>query len=333
MTDIIEKMAQLDVPEELVGTVNVDEILQRFRRAFSRLDDLKKIRSGHEQRNFVGRWWYNDELETAQLNAQEIQAEFSKTLGQLMIISMLQARKIESQQGLLIEQQVKITGLSTSIDRHTQSLANEHARLFAQGEELKRLVKDALDIYYAQESERKIIEIASRVEKSKDDLIAAFDERLVAVRAEAQEMEQMSEATIVRLNEQFDHRTTSLDRDMQTISDNMATQLDELQARWANSLDRIEKDQSTRLTNALKNVSVDLSAMNVNREDEQNRAQIQMGEIRADIAAMNIAHENTVRRLQQVVRRSYFAFSAIGLVAVIGFWSVHASLALTGASH
>lgn len=211
MTDIIERMAHLDVPNDLLKTVDVDEVLKRFQRAFRKLDDLKKFRTEHERRNAVMRWWNNDDLENAQLDAQEVQAEFSKTLGQLMVISMLQARKLDGQQRQLASQQTEIHKLSERIGSHASELAAEHSRLFEQGEELNRLVRDALDIQYSMETERKLIAIASQVATSKDALVAAFDGKLAEAHGLAEQTRQLAAESFERITSRVEQRTAALE--------------------------------------------------------------------------------------------------------------------------
>lgn len=179
MSDIIEKMAGLEIPEELLKRIDINEVLEKFRRNFSKLDALKKARSKHESQNAFMRWWNNDELEEAQLDAQQLQAEFSKTLGQLMLLSMLQSQRLSTQQQQLARQQDEMLRQSDLIKAQAGELAKQQVALFAQSKELEQLVTQYFDLRgLTQEGAKQLIEIASEVKNTKDALLARFNEQL-----------------------------------------------------------------------------------------------------------------------------------------------------------
>lgn len=328
MADIIEKLAQLDVAKELLGNVDVDEVLNRFRRIFRQLDDLKKFRTEHEQRSMVMRWWNNDQLETAQLNAQQIQAEFSKTLGQLMVISMFQARKLESQQGQLLIQQGEIRKLSESIDQHTAALADEHAKLFEQGEEVKRLIKDSLDIQYTLDTERKLIAIASQVTKSKDDLVAAFDQKLTEMGALAEQMERVAGERIERLTEHFDQREREFHARARDEAESRAEQYRELEAAGLERLSTVERDVAAKLqasTEREQSAARELKAHAEHREYDRQAAQMEIDRLSHDLvelhsafAAQQVALQTTKQWAEDKVRRLRGSMWAIAVFAAAG---------------
>ncbi|MGH8855063.1 MAG: hypothetical protein ACREWI_12385, partial [Telluria sp.] len=190
MTDLIRDLAHIDVPADLLEQINMDEVLGRFRQKFRRLDDLKKFREKHEQRNFLSRWWNNNELDDAQLDAQQLQAEFSKTLGQLMVISMLQSQRLEQQQLAMSRQQAEIKRQADSIEQHTGELAIQHDKLREQGEGLEKLVKE----YFAlrgltQDGARKLIDIANEVRATKDNLLESFARQTQTAQERAEALE------------------------------------------------------------------------------------------------------------------------------------------------
>lgn len=179
MTDLIRDIAKIEVPKDLLDQIDVSEVLDRFRQKFRRLDDLKKFREEHEQRNFISRWWNNDELDNAQLNAQQLQAEFSKSLGQLMVISMLQSQRLEQQQQLLSRQQDQIQSQASSILAHTHALDAQHGELSQQAAELKKLVEDYFELRgLTQEGAKKLIAIANEVKGTRDELLSGFAARM-----------------------------------------------------------------------------------------------------------------------------------------------------------
>lgn len=328
MADIIEKLAQLDVPKELLGNVDVDEVLNRFRRIFRQLDDLKKFRTEHEQRNVVMRWLNSDQLETAQLNAQQIQAEFSKTLGQLMVISMFQARKLESQQGQLLTQQGEIKKLSESIDRHTAALADEHAKLFEQGEEVKRLVKDSFDIQYTLDTERKLIAIALQVTKSKDDLVAAFDQKLTEMGALAERTERAAAERIEWLTERFDQREKAFHARAREAAESQAEHYRALEATGLERLSVIERDVAAKLQASAEweqSAAQEWNAEAERRERGRQAAQMEidklshdLAELRTASAAQQVALATTKQWAEDKVHRLRVSMWAIALCAAAG---------------
>jgi hypothetical protein len=92
MTQIINELATIEVSEEMLQQLDIDRIYQSFSENYRKLDNLKNTRSAHEDRSWIGRWWNSDELRDAQLDSAEVQAEFSKAIGQLMVISIMQSR-------------------------------------------------------------------------------------------------------------------------------------------------------------------------------------------------------------------------------------------------
>ena len=129
LNHVVQSMSQVSIPQEILNKVDMKNLLKGFSDDYKKLDDLKAARARHEDRNFVSRWWNNDELEDAQLDAAELQASFSKKLGQLMVISVAQSQQLHQQQNGLSEQQQVIKKLddgglllSSRITHHTQIL-------------------------------------------------------------------------------------------------------------------------------------------------------------------------------------------------------------------
>lgn len=319
MTDIIERMAHLDVPNDLLKTVDVDEVLKRFQRAFRRLDDLKKFRTEHERRNAVMRWWNNDELENAQLDAQEVQAEFSKTLGQLMVISMLQARKLDGQQRQLASQQTDIHKLSDRIGSHASELAAEHARLFEQGEQLNRLVRDALDIQYSMETERKLIAIASQVATSRDALFAAFDEKLAEAHGLAERTRQLAAESFERITSHVEQRTAALEAQS-------AERVAAVQRQTAAAMSKTEQ--------GVRAMADSLSAATTEQRGELNTAREEIGrlnqmvaEVREALAAQQATLQETRQRAADQARKTFLSIAAVSACAAVAIGIVYVVLA------
>ncbi len=191
MTDLIHDLAQVDMPTELLNQLDMRNILTNFRSNFNKLDDLKKFTNEYEKKNFLARWWHNDKLKDAQLNAQEVQAEFSKSIGQLMVISMLQSQRLEKQQRLLSEQQTELKKQSNNISAHTDDLGKQQQKLAETSRNQEELLNNFLDLQgFTADNAKKLIDIASDVKNTKTNLIRSFDEKMLETQKRSNELEQ-----------------------------------------------------------------------------------------------------------------------------------------------
>ncbi|UOD27435.1 hypothetical protein INH39_18055 [Massilia violaceinigra] len=128
------------------------------------------------------RWWHNDQLRDAQLDSTEMQAEFSKTIGQLMLISIMQSKRLALQQGQLNEQQGKLKTQADGIARHAASLQDQHATLAEQSTALKNLVHDYFELKgLTEEGAEKLIAIAAGINTAKEDMLQQFTEKMADV--------------------------------------------------------------------------------------------------------------------------------------------------------
>jgi hypothetical protein len=201
MNDIIEKMGQLEIPDELLKQVDVNEVLEKFRRNFRKLDALKDARSRHESRNAVMRWWHSDEMEEAQLDAQQLQAEFSKSLGQLMLLSMLQSQKLSAQQHQLGRQQDEIVLQNELIKAQADALSQQQTALSTQSKELEQLVNQYFDLRgLTQEGARQLITIAADVKATRDALLARFDGQLRETAEQAAQLRERADRLATEVN-------------------------------------------------------------------------------------------------------------------------------------
>lgn len=175
MSQTIHELATINVSEDAIRGLDLGGISQSFSKNFKKLDDLKKFRAEHEQRNILMRWWHNDKLRDAQLDSAEVQAEFSKTIGQLMMISILQSKKLTEQQQQLNDQQGALRKQADGIAGQAAVLQQQHQALAKQSGELERLVKD----YFAlkgltEQGAQRLIEIAGEVKSTKQSMLDEF---------------------------------------------------------------------------------------------------------------------------------------------------------------
>ncbi len=184
MSDIIEKMALVQVPEDFLHRIDVDAVVARMHRNFRKLDSLKNFRNEHEQRNAFMRWWDNDKLEGAQLDAQELQAEFSKSLSQLMMIVLLHSQRIASQQRQIGVQQTALAGQADALAEQTGALAAQQVALKEQAEALETLVVDYVALRgLTEDGARELMRVATEVKNARESLLQRFDTALARVEA------------------------------------------------------------------------------------------------------------------------------------------------------
>lgn len=178
MSQIINELATIEVSNEILQQLDMDGIYASFSKNYRKLDELKDFRSDYEKKNRLMRWWHNDKLRDAQLDSAEVQAEFSKTIGQLMILSIMQSRKLSEQQTQLNEQQGKLKLQADGIARHAGELQKQHHVLAEQSEKLETLVHE----YFAlkgltEDGAQRLIEIAGEVKATKQSLLDEFSVR------------------------------------------------------------------------------------------------------------------------------------------------------------
>ncbi|KGS21092.1 hypothetical protein [Burkholderia pseudomallei] len=189
MTDLIHDFAKIEVPRDLLDQINIDEVLSEFKARFHRLGDLKRARNEHERRSWLMRKWYQNEIEGAQLDAQELQAEFAKSLAQLMVISLLQSQRLEQQQRQIGLQQDQIAAQTREIEQQTKEVSAQQCELAKQATELRNLIDKYFELRgLTQEGAKKLIAIADDVNSTRDVMLSHFASCIDAMRTEQASM-------------------------------------------------------------------------------------------------------------------------------------------------
>lgn len=225
LNKVVRSMSQISVPQEILSKIDINNLLQDFSDDYKKLDDLKTVRARHEDRNFVSRWWNSDELEDAQLDAAELQASFSKKLGQLMVISIAQSQQLNHQQNKLFEQQCTIKKQTEKLADNDDYLKRQQLSLEAQNTRLEKLINDYFELKdLTQEGALKLIRIASEVKETKDSLMLTFKNRM-------QEIDDISH-----------HIITSQSELVSTQSQQLTLFKNEIQLCLDTHLHRVEED-------------------------------------------------------------------------------------------
>lgn len=246
MTELIQRMSQVQVPDELLRQVNMDGLIDDFRKNFKRLDDFKKTRSRHEDRNFLSKWWNSDELENAQLDAVETQAAFSKAIGQLMVLSIVQSQRLQSQQEQLSSQQDVIKDQTQRIERHTLELHEQQELLAKQNTDLEKLVNDYFELRgLTQEGAKRLIAIANEVQGTRDALLRSVEESLEGVSGKLDDALSVVDAKTSKLEAHVDHQTDVL----AAHYDEVSASLQKNDLKWESKIEEFQ--QLTANSNAL----------------------------------------------------------------------------------
>jgi DNA repair exonuclease SbcCD ATPase subunit len=326
MTDLIRSIAQIDVPEDLLEQIDMSEVLTRFRQKFKQLDDLKRFREKHEQRNFIDRWWNNNELDDAQLDAQEVQAEFSKTVGQLMVISMLQSQRLEQQQRQLSKQQSEIKLQADEIAAHTNALEEQHGKLYQQAKELEDLVTKYFELRgLTQEGAKKLIAIATEVKNTRDDLLCTFDNKMQEAHDNAQALQDTVERKLLKLDELFDGRSNNLKAWVENRAESYDLRCATLEVQVNAQLDKLKSDFSVALETEHEqraivagNLDSLLAAQERDRIENKRRFDGVTSSLKNTQAAMDVSQREALKELaelQQTVCRFEKALLSQGLTA------------------
>lgn len=204
MPQILNQLAKIELDNEVLQSIDIGGIYKDFNQKYKRLDDLKNFRADYEKRNALMRWWHNDKLKDAQINSIEVQAEFSKTIGQLMLLSVMQSKALSEQQTQLNEQQGKLKSQADGIVEHASELQKQHRILADQSEKLETLVHEYFELKgLTEDGAQKLINIAQEVKATKVGMLQEFTVRSKKLEVLCGEVATQMELVLSQANEQF----------------------------------------------------------------------------------------------------------------------------------
>ncbi|RQS16656.1 hypothetical protein [Burkholderia sp. Bp8998] len=309
MNDLIQDIAQIEVPHDLLDQIDMNDVLSKFRNNFKRLGDLKRARNEHEQRNVLMRWWHSDKLKDAQLDAQELQAEFSKSLAQLMVISMMQSQRLARQQDQIGSQQRELKRQTERLESHTVQLDQQQQKLHLQAVELKNLINDYFELRgLTQEGAKKLIAIAAEVKSTRDELIGSVQATVEGLREEQDALEQFVKRAVASLDASVSEKSAQLSQDVEALTDRLetalahgATRVDEIGAALAGHINHAQT-QNTEIMSRLEATDVrhtetqqatQLAIDGLAARQQIMGAGIEANETRIRIQADTLAHLDT----------------------------------------
>lgn len=345
MSNIVAQLASTVSSHDLLAKIDIAEVHEEFHRIFRRLDDFKKARDEHEQRSFFGRLFNRDELKNAQLDAQEVQAEFSKILAQLMVISSLQAQQLTEQQGQLVEQQKNLDAKAKELGRQNLRLEQHQAEIKHQAAELRQYVTDLLKVQgLTDEHGEMLISIAKEVMETRDRLLADFDNRTQYVQGILDEQQQLLREALEEQANTLEHRlvqlqtkvSATLEQRLKAVEESLFAALYEQRREAASEIEQFEAAQAfqTKLQN--KNHSALSRQLSELREvvAEQNQAllnecrerQQERAEHQAEVIALRNDQIDVETRLRREQRRLLVGLCGLALLCIgafggLTFWS------------
>lgn len=226
MTQLIERMASIELNSSMSDAMEIESIQKDFEEGFRRLDALKNFRAEYEKKNFLARWWHNDKLRDAQLDSAEVQASFSKTLGRLVLISVMQSKHLTQQQVLINEQQQQIGKQVNELEDHARQIEGHQVVQDQQAKALEQVVADYIKVKgISDENIRRLAAMVLELDSAKAELLAETD-KVAADAAEAlQSVKEEARAGLSKLGESqavFDERLVVLSTQLRTLADQLA---------------------------------------------------------------------------------------------------------------
>ncbi|NWO55979.1 hypothetical protein [Chromohalobacter israelensis] len=241
MSNVIAQLAKTQPPKELLQHIDIQDIYEKFHETFKRLDDFKDIRDKHEQRGFLGRLFNGKELKDAQLDAHELQAEFSKTLAQLMMISTMQSQQLVSQQNQLGRQQHDLKDKAESLADHTRKLEEHQASISRQATELRQYVTNLLNVQgLTAEHGQQLIDIAEEVTTARDRLTQEFAARMQEVDAALAEQREGTQTALERTRTELQERLSLSERQLADSHQHAAQQQAQRHEALASRLESVK---------------------------------------------------------------------------------------------
>lgn len=299
MSKVIAQLASTVPSNDLLARIDIAEVYEKFHSTFKRLDDFKRVRDEHEQRNFLGRLFHRGELKNAQLDAQEVQAEFSKTLAQLMVISSLQAQQLTEQQGQLADQQKTLDAKAEELVRQNTRLEQHQAVIKHQAAGLRQYVTDLLKVQgLTDEHGEMLISIAKEVMETRDRLLADFDNRMQQMQGVLEEQQQL-------LREVLDEKASTLEQRLMKVQQAVDLTLEQRLTAVERGLLAALDEQRREAASQTERLDADLAFQAQLRDENHRDLERQLSELREVLAEQSQAllNERNERHQERAERQ------------------------------
>lgn len=302
MSEIIYQLATIEVSNDMLRQLDIAGIYHQFNENYQRLGDLKKFTSDFEKKNRLMRWWHSDKLQAAHIDSSEVQAEFSKTIGQLMMISIMQSKELNAQQKQLNASQGELQIQAAGIAEHAGQLQQQHDTLAKQSVSLRELV----DEYFAlkgltADGAQKLIDIAADIKATKQNLQQEFADRTLGFEMLCEELTAENQALSAQVQEQLGQNQAQTQAALLALQQQTGELLLANQSALRSELGAAQQAMQQTQHDALarqteQNISVDasLSTLAAGLEKQQTTQEIRLASIHAELAE-HVSRATTVR--------------------------------------
>jgi hypothetical protein len=240
---VVREMSQITVPKDVLKQIDMRSLIEGLKTDYDKLDNLKVARQKHEDRNPFSRWWNSDEFEGAQLDAAELQASFSKKLGQLMVISIEQSKLLTQQQHSIQEQQNKIKKQATDLASANVQLDEQQQEQMQQQHKLEGLINDYFELkgLTAKDAE-KLILIANEVKEMKSTIFDKLDLEVTAITEIKNNLLVSFEQEILTFNHKLVKFETELQNQLNNTSAKFSEKFTTIQKSFDESFEHVNAD-------------------------------------------------------------------------------------------
>jgi hypothetical protein len=301
-------MSLVPVTKAMLKKIDMASLIKGFEEDYKKLDDLKDFREDHEDRNAIMRWWDNDELEDAQLDAVELQASFSKKLGQLMVVAITQSQMLTQQQADLKSQQKNIQGQTQKIAGANKIIAKQQDGLAEQQDQLKKLIDDYFKLKgLTTEGAKKLILIAKDVELTKDQLLENVEQSIAGVH-------QLGDQLIKQLEEQA-NTLQQLESSIQARQESQANQIGVLSEK----LQQQSLAHKETLHEIAEGQSIEVGQLNKVITQNKQVSEKNNTDLREEIAGFSSQFAEQKVATQAIVDKQHQKIQMLTIVAMSGF--------------
>ncbi|TDK30955.1 hypothetical protein [Luteimonas terrae] len=235
MSNLVEHVSKLPLSADLVRLTNPDDLLKSFAQTFGKLGAFKATRDKHNGRSAGEKLWdfitFDDTIKVAQLDAVETQEAFSKMLGQLMVLSIAQAKQLQEQQCKLGAQQEALRKQACRIEDQATTIADQQKDLARQNEELDKLVREYFELKgLTLDGAAKLIQVAKEVQGTRDSLLESFRSSVLDVSSRTEACESLFSARSAQIEQRADALAGSWKAGFDTLQSGLKEQKEQARA-------------------------------------------------------------------------------------------------------
>lgn len=308
MSEIISQIAQINVPQDVLQNADFDGIVNDFRRHFRRLDDFQRLHGPVGTHDSLQPLWQaiasGDRPDTSDLEVSAL----SKTLGQLIVLSVVQSQQLQRQQDALGSQQTATRTLQQKVKQAHTLLAEHQQAQGVHSGEMQQVMHQLLDV------RNELVATTQRVTE------ATQDTRKTREALQAQLQQALTEATA---------RVDTACEWVQTIAAAQTVKVDTL--RNAVRADTDARDQAEKL------LADDLSLMQRQLDHEQRRVEdmtdlLSQHRVAQDALQSRLNALTDERAAEQIRMQDRLKKLTLGIAAAAGLALIGLMLAVTRAT-